>query len=176
MADDSAPQDASPDATSADSPATGDDALRDAGKAALDAERSARKEAERSAKALQRELEQIRTANLSETEKAIAEAEKRGEANALGRIGHRLVDSELRLATAGRSLTTEALLTFDRAKFLTDDGDVDRDGLGKWVEQHSVTTAPAQPRFGDVDQGVRKTTPAGNSDERETARMLFGTT
>lgn len=30
-------------------------------------------------------------------------------------------------------------------------------------------------RFGDADLGVRKTTPAGNSDERETARLLFGT-
>lgn len=32
------------------------------------------------------------------------------------------------------------------------------------------------PRFGDVDQGVRKTTPAANTDEREAARLLFGTT
>ena len=32
------------------------------------------------------------------------------------------------------------------------------------------------PRFGDVDQGVRKTTPNANQDERDTARALFGTT
>lgn len=154
MADESAPQ-SNP--APAEPPATGDDALRDAGKAALDSERAARREAERSAKALQRELEQLRTVNLSETERAIAEAEKRGETNALGRIGHRLVDSELRLATAGRSLTTDALLTFDRAQFLTADGDVDREGLSKWVEQHSSAETPSRPKA-DVDQGARSVT------------------
>jgi hypothetical protein len=127
-----------------------------------------RKERQRLAK----ELEQVRTANLSEAEKAIAEAEKRGEASALSRVGSRLVDAELRLAAAGRTLTTDALLTFDRAKFLNDDGDVDREGLTTWVEQNSVTAGP--PRFGDVDQGVRKTTPAPNNDERQTAKALFG--
>lgn len=154
-------------------PATGEDALGDAGKQALDAERTARKEAEKAAKALQRELEQVRTANLSEAEKAIAEAEKRGEANALSRVGIRLVDAELRLAAAGRTLTTDALLTFDRAKFLVD-GDVDRDALSKWVEQNSVAATPPPPsRFGDADQGVRKTTQPANKDEREFVRNLF---
>lgn len=31
------------------------------------------------------------------------------------------------------------------------------------------------PRFGDVDQGVRKTTPTADQDVRDTARALFGT-
>lgn len=168
------PQDTPPTDTPPVPPATGEDALGDAGKQALDAERTARKEAEKAAKALQRELEQVRTANLTEAEKAIAEAEKRGEAKALGRVGSRLVDAELRLAAAGRTLTTDALLTFDRAKFLNDDGDVDREGLTKWVEQNSVAASPA--RFGDADQGVRKTTPPANKDEREVARSLFSST
>lgn len=174
MADDT-PQDTPPTAPAqTTSPATGEAALGDAGKQALDAERAARKEAEKAHKALQRELEQVRTANLTEAEKAIAEAEKRGEANALGRVGLRLVDAELRLAAAGRTLTTDALLTFDRQKFLNDDGDVDREALTKWVEQNSAAADQPPLRFGDVDQGVRKTTPPANSDERQVARSLFG--
>jgi hypothetical protein len=177
MADD-AQQDASTDATETTdaAPATGEDALGDAGKQALDRMKVERNEAAKRAKQLERELEQVRTANLSEAEKAISEAEKRGENNALGRVGQRLVDAELRLATAGRVLTTEALLTFDRSKFLTDDFDVDREALTKWVEQHSQATSPTPTRFGEVDQGVRKTTPPANKDEREVARSLFGST
>lgn len=174
MADDTQ-QDASTDAPDA-VPATGDDALGDAGKQALDRMKAERNEAAKRAKQLERELEQVRTANLTEAEKAIAEAEKRGEANALSRVGTRLVDAELRLAAAGRTLTTDALLTFDRSKFLTADSDVDREGLTKWVEQNSVAASPQPLRFGDVDQGVRKTTPPANKDEREVARSLFSST
>ena len=171
MADDTAQQDP----TASTEPATGDDALGDAGKQALDRMKAERNEATKRAKQLERELEQIRTANLSETEKAIAEAEKRGEANALGRVGSRLVDAELRLATAGRTLTTDALLTFDRAQFLTDDFDVNREALTKWVEQHSQAAPPPDTRrFGDADQGVRKTPPSpGQEDLRGFARKLF---
>lgn len=35
---------------------------------------------------------------------------------------------------------------------------------------------PGPPRFGDVDQGVRRTTPTPDGDERAAARALFGTT
>lgn len=148
-----------PPATSDAPPATGDE-LGEKGQKALEAERSRAKEAEKRAKALERELEQHRQASMSEAEKAVAEAEKRGETAATQRLAGRLVDAELRIATAGRSLTTDALLTFDRNNFLTDDGDVDREGLTKWVEQHSQPADSGGPRLPSFDGGVRTTPPA----------------
>lgn len=104
------------------------------------------------------ELEKFRQQSMSEAEKAVAEAEKRGESKAAERYASRLVDEAFRAATVGRVITPEALLSFDRKTFITDDGDVDRDGLTKWVE----TNAPEQgnPRPPSFDGGARTTAPA----------------
>jgi hypothetical protein len=81
MADDTTPQDTTPPADQAPDDGANppnDDNLGDPGKRALDAERAARKEAEKQARAVQKELEQLRQAQMSESEKALAEAEARG--------------------------------------------------------------------------------------------------
>jgi hypothetical protein len=176
MADDVAPQDTAPADQQAAAPATGEAALGDAGKQALDTERAARKEAEKTAKALQRELEQVRLSSLSEAEKAVELARAETRTETLRAVGGRLVDAEVRATAAGRlpSEQVDALLEgLDRSRFITDDGDVDRDALTKWVERIAPSTPPAPSRFGDADQGVRKTTPPGNKDEREFVRNLF---
>lgn len=59
-------------------PATGDGALGDAGKRALEAERTARKSAEDRAKAAETERDELKAATQSDTEKAIADARKAG--------------------------------------------------------------------------------------------------
>lgn len=181
MADDTASQDATTDTTDAAdqaAPATGEDALGDAGKQALDRMKAERAQAVKESKELRRELEQVRLSSLSDAEKAVEMARAETRTETLRSVGGRLVDAEVRAASAGRLATdqVDALLEgLDRSRFITDDGDVDREALSSWVGRFAPTT-PAPARFGDVDQGVRKTTPAGNSDERETARLLFGTT
>lgn len=110
------------------------------------------------AKAATAEIEKARAASMSEAEKAVAEAEKRGESKASERFAARLVDESFRAATVGRTLTPDALLSFDRKAFITDDGDVDRDSLVKWVETNaSQAEAPRSPSF---DGGPRTTAPA----------------
>lgn len=134
--------------------ATGDD-LGDAGKQALDRMKAERNEAQKAAKKAQNDLEQLRKAQMGEAEKAVAEAEERGRAAALAAFGNRLVDAEFRAIATGRTLTPEALLTFDRAAFIADDGEVKRDDLTKWVEANSTAVGNPRPS-GDADFGARQ--------------------
>jgi len=138
----------------ADQSATDD--LGDPGKKALEAERAARKEAEKARKALERELEQIRTANLTESEKAVAEAEKRGRIAAMTEFGQRLVRSDFVAAAARRNPDYDAASVLDDlnlARFLTEDGEPDGDAIAKAVERLVPTSNG--PKFGNADQGPR---------------------
>jgi hypothetical protein len=162
MADDT-PQDPAPQEPEQDAPqpetgeaAKDEDSGKGSTKAVLADLARERKERQRLAK----ELESLRQQSMSDAEKAVAEAEKRGEKAAVERYAIRLVDEAFRAATVGRVLTPDALLSFDRKAFLAEDGDIDRDSLSKWVAENSVdsATAPRRPA-GDVDQGVRKTEP-----------------
>lgn len=143
-------------------PATGDD-LGDAGKQAIDRMKAERNEAQKAAKAATAELEKLRTAQMGESERAVAEAKAAGRSEALAQIGNKLVDAEFRAVTVGRVLTPDALLSFDRATFLADDGDVKRDDLAKWVEANSSPVGNPRPT-GNADLGARQT--AGPLDPR----------
>jgi len=142
-----------PPAPPATPPATGDD-LGDAGKQALDRMKAERTEAQKTAKKAQAELEQLRAASMSEQEKAVKEAEARGRAATVAEFGSRLVDAEFRSLTVGRVLTPDALLSFDRSTFLSDDGQVSRDDLKTWVEANSSEVGNPRPT-GNADQGAR---------------------
>lgn len=127
-----------------ETPATDD--LGENGKKALEAERARARDAEKRAKDLERELDKHRQAAMSEAEKAVAEAEKRGEATAAERYAGRLVDEALRAATVGKVLTPDAVLSFDRKQFIVD-GDVNREALTKWVADNAVDSSKPPPTF-----------------------------
>lgn len=172
MADDT-PQDSDTSTSDAAAPEpSATDDLGDPGKKALEAERTARKEAEKARKALERELEAVRTANLSEAEKAVAEAEKRGRTAARTEYGQRLVRSDFVAAAARRNPEYDAASVLDDlnlARFLTEDGEPDTEAIAKAVERLVPTTAG--PRFGSADQGPRggSTTPDFNQQLRRAA-------
>lgn len=170
MADDTTQQDPpTTDAPEDAAPATGEDALGDAGKQALDRMKAERAQAVKEAKELRRELESVRLSSLSDAEKAVELARAETRQETLRAVGGRLVDAEVRAASAGRLAAEqiEALLEgLDRSRFITDDGDVDRDALASWVGRFAPAppSGPQRPR-GDVDQGVRTTaTKASTAD------------
>lgn len=165
------------DATSADTTTTADtgaaadtqtstDQLGDEGKKALDNERRARRDAEKEAKAAKAELEKLREATMNENEKAISAAKAEGRTEALREAGTRVVEAEVRAAAKGRVPDVDALLeVLDATKFLTDDGEPDRDAISAWVDRF----APAGDQrtgdgFPDLGQGTRSTEPALGSD------------
>lgn len=134
------------------------DGLGEAGKQAIDRMKAERNEAERIRKVAEKraadaesQLEQIKSANQSEQDKAIEAARKEGytagRSEATKEVGGLLVDAEFRAATTGR-LTDEArdayLENVDRAKFLGTDGSVDRAALIGWVDKIAPAPAPAE--------------------------------
>lgn len=100
-----------------------------------------------------KELEQVRAATMTETEKAVAEAEQRGRSSALVEAGPRLARAEFRATAAGRvdKETLDAYLEdVDLRKFLREDGEPD----AKAIEAR-VSKLAGSPRGTDFDGGAR---------------------
>lgn len=110
-----------------------------------------------------KELDKVREANLTETEKAVAAARTEGRTEGLRQGSSRIVAAEIRAAAAGRSVNVDALLEgVDTARFIDDDGDVDTKAIGAWVDK----VAPAgeqRPRTPDLGQGARTVSTPGDA-------------
>lgn len=136
------------------------DDLGDAGKKALEAERTARKESDRRFKALEKEMEKVRQASMSEAEKAVAEAEARGLKTGRTEGGARLARTEFD-ALAGRRNpdfdTASALEWVDLARFVGEDGEPDTKAIKAAVERLVPVPDGGPPSF---DGGARSTAPA----------------
>jgi hypothetical protein len=140
--------------------------LGDPGKKALDAERARAKEAERELKALKAEFDEIRKSQMTEQERAIAEAKAAARAEVVGEFGSRIAAAEFRAAAAGRlddDQVTVLLDSVDLSKFLTDAGEVDADKVRAVID--GITPKAPDPSFvPDMGQGARGSTPALGSD------------
>lgn len=149
-------------------PATGEGALGDAGKQALDRMKAERAEAQKEAKALRVELDKVRQASMSETERAIAEAKAAGRTEAASEFGKRLVKSELAIAAAKRNpdFDTAGLDYLDLSRFVGDDGEPDAKAIAGAVERlvPAPSGAPSfdggarnsPPKTGDMNSIIRK--------------------
>lgn len=141
------------------SPATGDD-LGEPGKKALESERTRAKDAEKRAKTAERELEQHRQASMSESEKAVAEAEKRGEQKAAQQWSQRLVRSDFVAAASRRNPEFDAASVLDDlnlSRFVGDDGEPDGKAIAAAVDRLVPAAGGRTPSF---DGGARTTAPA----------------
>lgn len=102
-----------------------------------------------------KELEDVRKASMSETEKAVAEAKALTRAEVLAEVGSTLVDAEVRAALAGRTVDVDAVLDgLNRVRFLGDDGQPDRDEIVAWVDRIAPKSETAV-RSLDMGQGAR---------------------
>ncbi len=109
-----------------------------------------------------KELETLRQQTMSDTEKAIEQAKAETRALVMRELGAERVDDALRLAIAGRDIDPDALLDgLDRGRFLTEDGQPDRDALTAWVDRiappQPEPVAPAHPLVPNLGQGSRMT-------------------
>lgn len=113
-----------------------------------------------------KELEQLRQQSMSEQEKAVATAKAEGRAEAFRDAAVKVVDANVRAATAGRTVDVDALLDgIDRSRFVTDDGDVDTEAIQQWVDKviPPVSDQRGTPLL-DMGQGTRQTGPGLGSD------------
>lgn len=99
---------------------------------------------EKRAKDNNTELEKLRTANMSEQEKAIAEAEKKGRTAAASEYGQKLAAAEFRAAVAAAGIDLgEAAEYIDVTRFVGEDGEVNVAAIKSAVTKFSKL-APAK--------------------------------
>lgn len=123
------------------------------------------------AKANAKRLEELEKQSMTETEKAIAEAKNAARAEVLGEVGSKLVDAEVRAAAAGRNVDVDALLEgLDRRRFITEDGEANRDDIVKWVDR-IAPKGDERPSPIDMGQGTRPNNNPGQLDEAAIKNM-----
>lgn len=100
-----------------------------------------------------KELDRVRASQMTETEKAVAEAEARGRAAALTTAGVRLAKAELRAEAAGTvdKATLDGFLEYaDLSKFIGEDGEPDTKAI-----QAAVKKLGGEPAVTNFDGGAR---------------------
>lgn len=108
-----------------------------------------------------KELERVKAAAMTETEKAVAEAKLAGRTEALTAVGARLATAELRAAAAGRvdQATLAGFLEYaDLTKFVGEDGEPDAKAIEAAVKKLGGDQRPT-----DFDGGAR--TPAAKPND-----------
>ena len=151
--------------TTEPTPSTPPDPDPDAGaKKALDAERKARRDAELAAKKLEAELADLRKSQMSDQEKALADARQEGETAAETRLRARLVAAEVRALATGKTIDPDLVATLIDPASLKWDGDqIDPESVTKAIDKiiaakpYLATTAPgpAAPVVPKVPAGAR---------------------
>jgi hypothetical protein len=110
------------------------------------------------AKQLKGDIEKVRTASLSEAEKAVVEAEQRGRASVLTEFGQRLARTEFVAAAARRNPGYDAAAVLDDlnlARYIGDDGEPDSKAITKAVERLVPAPAEQTPHVPSFDGGTR---------------------
>jgi len=111
-----------------------------------------------------KELEQLKQSMLTETEKAIEQAKAESRKATVLEYSSKLVEAKLESYLNGKVLDANALLSFNKSAFITDDGDINDDALRQWVESNTASPEPTKPVYPDLGQGNRGAAPALNSD------------
>lgn len=114
------------------------------------------------------ELEQIRTKDLPEHEKALAEARKQGKAEAVLEFGQKLASAEFRAATVGRlddDKLDVMLKGLNLANFVDEAGDADRDSIVAYVDSILPPVAASEAPTPPAAKPSRK---SGQEPEDET--------
>lgn len=120
--------------------------------------------------ALAKELEAIRKSTMSETEKAVAEAEARGRTTATQEFGKRLAQSEIRAAAADSAADLAGVFDYlDLARFVGEDGEPDSKAIKAFVEALPKKSQLAP----SMDLGQRGA-PAATQDFNQTLRRAAG--
>ena len=169
-----------PTAVPAPDPAAPDDSsgLGDAGKRALDAMKAERNAAIAAPKAAERQLEQIKAASLSESEKAIAAARNAGADEVTERLNARIRRAEMKLALARAcavsSLIEDPANAAEFAALVVDDADHVA-GLNDAIKAHKARVPDAYRPPTSPGPGSRSSSQGGRSCRRDSRRRRMPT-
>lgn len=129
-------------------------------KAEVDKWKSLSRKNEQQAKsnmAAAKELDEIRKSQLTDTEKLIEQTKSETTQSVRREFATKLVDAELKAHLNGRVVDSNALLSFEKSAFITEDGNIDSEAIQSWVEAHSKETGAPAP---DLGQGARGKNPS----------------
>lgn len=152
-------------------------ALGDAGQKALQEERAARKAAEKAAKTAAEELERLKVATMSESERAVAEAKAQGRKDALAEVNGKLLRSEIKATATGKLAdpADAAALLGDLDRFLDKDGEPDSKAITSAIDalvREKPYLAAAGSRPGALPGGGAK--PSNGFNMNDQIRHMAG--
>ncbi len=127
------------------------------------------------ARAAATELEKFRTAAMSESEKAVAEAEARGRTAATTEFGTRLARTEFDAAAGRRNpqfKSADVLDLMDMTKLVGDDGEPDAKAIQAAVDRLVPAAEAGPPAF----DGGGRTPPPATHDMNSSLRRAAGRT
>lgn len=170
-----------PDTSPAPDPSTqsasGDATANDAGlRAEVEKWRTLSRENEKRWKQASRDLDELRTAQMTDQEKAIADARSEARRTTLAEMGTSLAEAEIRAQAASHGVTapTDYL---DLSRFLGDDGRPDAGLVSQFIA--SLPKPTPEPAFTPL-QGAGHHTPGGGAitsmDPNELADLISGGT
>lgn len=108
------------------------------------------------------ELDKLRQASMSDTEKAVEAARAETRTATLAEFASKLVNAELKAALKGKAVDAAAVLkSVNHAGFLNSDGDVDETAVTEWAKAFPDEGGTKTTRT--LDGGARKTAQAGES-------------
>lgn len=118
------------------------------------------------------ELDKVRKASMTETEKAVEKARKEGETGALVTAGRKLAAAKFETALVRKGLDLgDAADLIDTAKFVDDKGDVDEAAIKKAVDR-LAKLAPKAPGASGGDFGGGNGS-AGQKDRPKSIREAY---
>lgn len=130
--------------------------LNDGGKRALDEERRARRLAQKELKSLKGELDELRGASQTETERAITQAKAEARRDALKDVNARIVRSEVRALAGGKFADPADAVHFlgDLDEYIDEGGEPDVKKIGRALdtvlkEKPYLRSSPAPAGNGD---------------------------
>jgi len=115
---------------------------------------------EQAAKKLRRELDELRKKSMTDDDRALEDAKAAARAEVLAEVGAERVAAAFERALAGTDVDVDELVDgLNVAKFIDDDGHVDRDAVSAFVKRLGVTSSSSsstkRPPV-DMGQGARK--------------------
>lgn len=170
-ADDSAPpKPADPSAATAD-----DKPLGEAGEKALEAMKARAREAEKTAKAASAELEKLRKSQMSEQERAVAQARDEGRAEASSTAAQRLAGAEIKAAlatvVADADKRAEIIEDLNLSRYIGEDGEPDAEKIAALRDRYASLTAAATPGTPPPPPGVPKGARTGTGEVKQLTRQ-----
>lgn len=159
-------EEAIPDAESAEGNSATEtpEGLGDAGKQAIDRMKAERDAARKESKARERELERLKTASLSDQERAVTEAKAAGAQEATLAAGKRVARAEIRAAATAAGFDASDLLDdLDLSRFVGEDGEPDEKAIADRVKRWAAMAPKSNRPSGSADQGVRTTATPGEA-------------